>query len=372
MAFNLGAFGAGFASKLTDRLDEERVRAEKLIDENRQIATQQRLKKQASRDAEKLLAKELTESLSIYYTPDQVADIMGNGTAQAKYALAKGQTYDGKNLDASTQYTLPNNEITNPDGATADAAVPAAIGTFTSRFKKTPKKKTWDTLAAFQINLLERKINAVGDAEELSKIEADEAIWLTQAADLEKAKRKAEKEDGDSTEPIYSDESRRKLINDAVTYHRLSLDVQADISTGIISGIEGNNNLQMAEIRAAADLKVTNFNGFKETQLDSRIKSMVENATVSLNEFAKNKVRQEGTAYPSWDALQAAIANQSIVSGSTYAYQTTAVNAEGQPTTVFQGGTYLGEYGKNAGIENGYINLPTTYSPSVQFTIIQP
>lgn len=367
MAFSLAGFGAGFASKAASRLDEERVRSEKLQDEARQLATRQRLAKQAKRDQKKALAEELAQSLSIYYTPEQVKDIMSNGTAQAKYALQKGQVYDSKNLDASLQYQLPSNEIQNPE---APAAVPAEIGTFTSRFKNLPKKKSWDTLAAFQINLLERKINAVGNAEELEAIQKDEALWLEQAAALEKAKRKNESPEN-KNDPIYSDADRRKIIQDAVNYQRISLDVQADVQTGIISGIEGNNNLQMAEIRAAADLKVTNDNGFKEAQLDSRIKSMVQNATVSLNEYARTKVRENKVAYSSWAALQAAFANQEIVSGGTYAYKTTVTNAEGQEFEVFQGGTYLGDYGVRAGISGGYLNLPNTYAPSVQFEIIK-
>ena len=65
MAFNLGAFGAGFASKLTDRLDEERVRSEKLQDEARTAATRQRLAKQAKREAKKALMRQAQKVLVI-------------------------------------------------------------------------------------------------------------------------------------------------------------------------------------------------------------------------------------------------------------------------------------------------------------------
>jgi hypothetical protein len=87
MAFSLAGFGAGFAGKLSERLDEDRVRAEKLIDENRQIATRQRLAKQAQRDQEKKIAEELTSKLSLYFTPEQASEIMGKGIGAAQETL---------------------------------------------------------------------------------------------------------------------------------------------------------------------------------------------------------------------------------------------------------------------------------------------
>tara|TARA_R110000824_G_scaffold75828_2_gene192246 strand:+ start:459 stop:1649 length:1191 start_codon:yes stop_codon:yes gene_type:complete len=394
MAFNMSAFLGGAATGVVKRIDDMERKAEKKADRAYTASEKDRLYSRAKRDKENAITKELTEKLSVFYNSDQVPDIMSNGAAAARHAISRGEYYMDNGMDASVAYQMPKNDITNVNasavGSVGDvtaasealsSGAPEGLGggSFASRFVQGPKKKSWETLAAFQMDLLERKINAVGNPEEIAEIEKDESLWLEQAAALEDAKRKAETKNKTGTEPIYSDESRRKLINDAVTYHRLSLDVQADIETGIVSGIEGNNNLQMAEIRAASDLTVTNNNGFKEVQLGSRIKSMVENATVSLNEFAKNKVRQEGTAYASWTALQAAITDRTIVAGSTYAYQTTIVDDKGQATTAFQGGTYLGEYGKSVGIgigedgeATGFLNLPTTYSSSVQFNIIKP
>ncbi len=49
MAFSLQGFGAGFASKMSQRLDEDRIRQEKLQDEAGREATRVRLAKQAER-----------------------------------------------------------------------------------------------------------------------------------------------------------------------------------------------------------------------------------------------------------------------------------------------------------------------------------
>jgi hypothetical protein len=91
MAFSLQGFGAGFASKLTDRLDEERQRQEKLQDEATSIATRQRLAKQAKRDEEKRIAEELAGSLSVYFDDKQVAAIMGKGMGAGKEILSQAQ-----------------------------------------------------------------------------------------------------------------------------------------------------------------------------------------------------------------------------------------------------------------------------------------
>ena len=41
MAFSLQGFGAGFASTLTQRINEDRIRQERIQDEARTIATKQ-------------------------------------------------------------------------------------------------------------------------------------------------------------------------------------------------------------------------------------------------------------------------------------------------------------------------------------------
>ena len=76
MAFSLQGFGAGFASKMSQRLDEDRIRQEQLQDEARREATRVRLAKQAQREKEKKVAEELTGSLSVYFSPEEVDAIM--------------------------------------------------------------------------------------------------------------------------------------------------------------------------------------------------------------------------------------------------------------------------------------------------------
>ena len=115
MAFSLQGFGAGFASKMSQRLDEDRIRQEKLQDEARQQATRLRIAKQAQREKEKKVAEELTGSLSVYFSPEEVDAIMQRGVGAAKEALALGQGAAAKGMSASPLINLPSSTLSTEE-----------------------------------------------------------------------------------------------------------------------------------------------------------------------------------------------------------------------------------------------------------------
>jgi hypothetical protein len=115
MAFSLQGFGAGFASKMSQRLDEDRIRQEKLQDEARQQATRVRLAKQAEREKEKKVAEELTGSLSVYFSPEEVDAIMQRGVGAAKEALVLGQGAAAKGMSASPLINLPSSTLSTEE-----------------------------------------------------------------------------------------------------------------------------------------------------------------------------------------------------------------------------------------------------------------
>lgn len=115
MAFSLQGFGAGFASKMSQRLDEDRIRQEKLQDEARQQATRVRLAKQAQREKEKKVAEELTGSLSVYFSPEEVDAIMQRGVGAAKEALVLGQGAAAKGMSASPLINLPSSTLSTEE-----------------------------------------------------------------------------------------------------------------------------------------------------------------------------------------------------------------------------------------------------------------
>ena len=102
-----------------------------------QDAIDNRTRGNKRRDDEKNV-KELVEKLSVFYTPDQAEDIMSRGNAAAEHAISRGAYYDGKGLDASTMYTMPNNDILNtgPGAVNIEGEPPVGMGgSFASQFK---------------------------------------------------------------------------------------------------------------------------------------------------------------------------------------------------------------------------------------------
>jgi len=108
MAFSLQGFGAGFASQLSTNLNEQRRRQEKLQDEARTIATRQRLAKQAEREQEQKIIDELTGSLGVFFSPEEVTAIMKGGVGAAKQALTLGQNAAAKGMSASPLINVPD------------------------------------------------------------------------------------------------------------------------------------------------------------------------------------------------------------------------------------------------------------------------
>jgi hypothetical protein len=131
MAFNLQAFGAGFAKKLTEDLDDERDRINKLADDEAMVATRQRLTKNAEREAEQKIADETAGLLqSIYEDPDTVAKIMAGGKMNADFWLTAGQDAIKKGVAPNTLINFPSisNELNQEDKNTFTETVNMSDG----------------------------------------------------------------------------------------------------------------------------------------------------------------------------------------------------------------------------------------------------
>ena len=107
MAFSLQGFGAGFASKLTDNLDEERRRQEKLQDEATSLATRQRLAKQAKREEAKLIAEEQANFLAtLGWKENEIANAMKGGASSVKLYETIGTTAFQNGVDPNSLLSI--------------------------------------------------------------------------------------------------------------------------------------------------------------------------------------------------------------------------------------------------------------------------
>jgi hypothetical protein len=197
MGFNLGAFIGGAATRGSEIIQEREARMLELQDEQRRIAQANAAKAAAKREAELEEMEELTGKLSLFYTEDQVKEILGNGKIAANYAVVQGATYAEAGLNPSAEYQMPASQIANgvaksktatptttamgggeqpskPD-ATQQAIPtqePVTVGSFASRFTPIPDKVTTGakTFEARLVELTFAKANA-RDEDEATKIQ---------------------------------------------------------------------------------------------------------------------------------------------------------------------------------------------------------
>ena len=133
MAFNLQAFGAGFAKKVTADLDDERDRMNRLADQEASIATQQRLAKKAEREAEQKIAEETGGLLmSLGYDENAVQSILSKGKMSANFWATAGQDALKKGVNPNTLFSMPNMDESNftetVDSVEEEMAVPTGMG----------------------------------------------------------------------------------------------------------------------------------------------------------------------------------------------------------------------------------------------------
>lgn len=347
MAFNLQGFGAGFASTMANTLTEQRQRQERLQDEATSLATRQRLAKQAERDQEKKVMEELTESLSLYYTPDQVKNILSEGKSGVKYALNHAQNLP-VGVDASTTYTLPKTNIPSkhtydPDNPSA-ANVPSVSegvlgkGTFASRFTPIdPKAKTKAT--TFQARLVELDFE-IQNAETQEEIDiAKKAFDSTSEAYKNfKSIETAKASKGGKTVTIdFLDETRQQSIVensfDSVLKPYIDL-YEVDPATQLKKLKTGNQ-------AAIIQLQAQNYINLKETYLtkDSDGKALVEEGDTfftrikqvgqAANRDKRNYVNEQRLKQTTLEAT-ATQNNTSVASTSTTYY----INNPAEPRTL--------------------------------------
>ena len=175
MAFNLQAFGAGFAKKVTEDLDDTRDRMNRLADQETSIATQQRLAKKAKREEEKEIAEQTAGLLqSIYEDPDTVAKIMAGGKMNADFWLTAGQDAIKKGVVPNTLINFPSisNELNQEDKDTFTETVNMSDGK-----KEATPVGMGDISEGAELKSIETMGDATGDS-----VEIDEGFTINKKA----------------------------------------------------------------------------------------------------------------------------------------------------------------------------------------------
>ena len=204
MGFSLSSFLGGAAGAGSRGIEERRVnlQRQKETAEARQwqIATEGRAdsrNRKKARAAKKIKAEERAEMLSLYYTEDQVKDIMNGGKAQAQFAL----DYASKlptDQDASANYRTSSMIAEVPP---ISGGPRGRVSPFTSRFKTTASalEKYEGSLGdMFAINA-RNVLKFQGNETKLAELAAERVTIENTVKSYEAAKAKAEP-DADTTD----------------------------------------------------------------------------------------------------------------------------------------------------------------------------
>jgi hypothetical protein len=176
MSFNFGGFLAGMSESIVGAIEEEKEQQRRFELMAEEEATRERARRKSQREAKNAALTELTESLNLYYTEEQVADILSNGTAAGKYALNHAQTVQGNGGSASATYNMskgnmPSQNVYDPNNPDSKPHISQSVtaGTFADRF--TLDKKERSKADTFQERLVELtwEINNATTPEEKEK-----------------------------------------------------------------------------------------------------------------------------------------------------------------------------------------------------------
>jgi|14_taG_2_1085336.scaffolds.fasta_scaffold00769_8 hypothetical protein len=358
MGFNLQAFGAGFAKKLTENIDAETTRQATLDSQIELISKRHEMERESKRVDDQAEADEIADSLSLYYKPDQVESIMKGGKRGIAHAVKRAEHYTEKGFDPSTMYTMPNNDISSMDtaGTTSIGDVSKVSGvpegmdgdTFVSRFKTIEPTKEFKTIAAFQVSLLQERIDAGTDPDKIAIVDEKEKQFFAQASKLENAKRKPE-----DTNPVnfYTNTDRFKLINGMRELARNNRELTVGEGGKLMGDYRGSNRLSLAELDASLSLKTQNNLVGQEEVLYNEIKSMTNNALNALDAYAKANYKKvkSNKVFENKEELQKEVGLGNIGVGDTYIVKLPVNGGE-----MYATGTYIGTNYTDIGIEKSY------------------
>ena len=307
MGFSLQGFGAGFASKLTDRLDEDRQRQEKLQDEARSIATRQRLAKQAKRDEEKRIAEETIGMLTMLgYSEKNATDIAGRGRAASEFAIQTGQQALQKGKDINTILSLPT---INTD---SDAAEIVGIGelsdtdtvfggfdraAYQSLYEKPDEKSNSFGSALARIS---QDQLATDDPAKIQELENDKQKILKDLRAMKEAENIKDGEKG----PSFTLGTVQSNVSSAFKMQLSLFDLGMDMEGRIIGEMEGKEaQAEVARLRAADYLEGT-YGSLEDAVMDDGITTLRSQAAANLKIYIDSIEPAKVTALNSQEDLK--------------------------------------------------------------------
>jgi hypothetical protein len=315
MGFNFGAFVGGASDNLVNMIKTKEAELYEEQKDEKERLREARVEATRKRQADEEEAKGLIESLSLFYTPDQVKDIMANGKAPAKYAINHGEYMAGRGLSASASYSMPKTsvqseftfDINDPRGSQVSPQMAAmekeqvdkaireapvdSTQPFISRFTQPPKEDDMTKAKTFEARLVELDFQRTNATSQQKRDEFDQAYNNT----LDSYQKFKEDLDGKGTDTSgldFSKQSRDSHVdNEIQRTFELEGYAEKDIS-GKIKLVQTGNMANSFALRYRAHGNLVSQYGDSTDKAFTTMINNVKNGTdQSVNVYRQNVYR---------------------------------------------------------------------------------
>lgn len=312
MAFNFGAFIGGASDNLVEMIKTKEAQLYKEEQDEKERVRKARVAAANQRRADEKEAAELAEGLSLFYSADQVKDIMSKGKTAGKYAISYAENMTNKGYDPSAGYAMPKTTIqsefafdiedprgsqVSPQMADLEAArvdkmeEEAEAQPFISRFTQPPKEADMTKAKTFEARLVELDFQRTNAPNADKRAEFDTAYNETLSA------YKAFKEDldgkGTDTSGLdFSKQSRDSFVDNEIqrTFELEGL-AEQDI-TGKIKLVQTGNEANSFALRYRAFGNLTSqYGDSKDKTFQTMISNVKTGTDASVNAYRQGVYR---------------------------------------------------------------------------------
>ena len=324
MGLSLSGIVGGFSQKLTDRIEEEEERAERLAEQQRQEASRLRVARESERRKRQAILDESAGMMAMLgYSEETIQNILSKGSSAAQFAIDAGQKAMGKGVDPNTIWNFSTDETGETDqskvtetiesaetpelGALSESAGSTTVGTAAGN-TGTINLQTYrdlyaepdkvETSFSARLAVISQKLARNPNRSDAEALKNEQQSIL---ADLRTMK-EAEREEKGSESPSFTVGSVTANINEirGGAYRRFGFKVGLD---GTIEGIDdGNQHLaDIAEMNVASQLTTRN-SGINDPLMSNAVKGIYDSAYNNLADYAfdtYNNNREKVTQVPS-------------------------------------------------------------------------
>ena len=312
MGFNFGAFIGGASDNLVEMIKTKEAQLYKEEQDEKERVRKARVAAANQRRADEQEAKAMAEGLSLFYSQDQVQDILGKGKQAGKYALSYAENMVNKGYDPSAGYAMPKTtiqsefafDINDPRGSQVSPQMAeieagevermtaeAEAQPFISRFTQPPKEADMTKAKTFEARLVELDFQRTNAPNADKRAEFDKTYNETLSA----YKAFKEELDGKGTDTgalDFSKQTRDSFVDNEIqrTFELEGL-AEKDI-TGKIKLVQSGNEANSFALRYRAYGNLTSqYGDSKDKTFQTMISNVKTGTDASVNAYRQSVYR---------------------------------------------------------------------------------